>query len=302
MFCVGSSRLFGWHGFLPETSLPANVSESPFLLVPCMPEPAVDPLSLLRADVPAFVGRALVPYSGRPVATVLLLSDGTRVPGVRVESASFSLVIPALLNAWTTAVSAGRRDVVAAVQSEPFTAGERAFIADWPGPVLGTCGADAAWLDDGAQLPTPGPLLDPFLPAPALATGPEGIAAARRVAHRALTPASDFPVGCVLALDDGRGIPGVNVEHSDWSHILCAERTALGTAVTWGLTAHLQTLYLTCLRDTHASPCGACRQLLAELAPGVSIWIDRGAAPPEMTSPERLLPGSFRGQALLRNL
>jgi homotetrameric cytidine deaminase len=264
-----------------------------------MADPAADPISFLRFQARRSVDRAHVPYSGRRVAAVLLLSDGTWVPGVRVESASFSLVIPAVLNAWTTAVAAGRCDVVALVQSEPLSAGDRAFLATWPGPPLAPCGEDACQGADDAPLPPPGLLLDPFLPDALFPA--DGLEQARVVAQRALIPESDFPVGCVLVTDEGTALPGVNVEHPDWRHILCAERSALGTAVTWGVAARLKALYLTCPRDANASPCGACRQLLTELAPGLSLWIDRGGAPPETTTPEQLLPGSFSGRVLLRN-
>ena len=257
-------------------------------------------LDMLCRQARAAATRAYVPYSGQGAASVLLLADGTWVPGVRVESASFSLVIPALVNAFTTAVATGRRDVVAVALSRSFLAEDAAYMQAAPtGPFRQTAD-DVFVAADVESLPALTTRLDPFLDAPPPETPEAGIVLAQEVARRAHTPESAFPVGCVLTTHDGRLLPGVNVEHSNWSRILCAERNALGTAVSWGQT-QVQTAYLTCLKDPTGSPCGACRQLLAELAPDATVWMDRGKASPEATSPARLLPGAFHGQALVRS-
>ena len=126
------------------------------------------------------------------------------------------------------------------------------------------------------------------------------MALARRTAERAVVPESGFSVGCVLETSGGL-VPGVNVEHADWSRTLCAERGALGTAVSYGL-GGFGRLFLSCVQDPKGTPCGACRQLLVELAPEAALWMDRGGAPPEAASPARLMPGSFTGDALGRAL
>jgi len=256
-------------------------------------------LDTLRAYARAVAERAHVPYSGHPVASVLLLSDGTWVPGVRVESASFSLVIPALVNAVTTAVAIGRTDIVAAVLSRAVLPEETVYMTSLPGGPLTQAGDDAFQAPGVETLPAVGTSRIPFLDVPPPADPRAGIALARQAAQRAYVPASDFPVGCVLVSGKDRLIPGVNVEHPDWGRTLCAERNALGTAVTWGL-LDLRGLYLTCLKDPAGSPCGACRQLLAELAPEATVWMDRNNEPPEKALPSQLLPGAFHGRALVR--
>ena len=73
--------------------------------------------STYRRNAASIASRSYAPYSGIETACVVLLSDGTWVPGVRVENASFPLLIPAAMNAITTSVAAGRLDVVAAVSN-----------------------------------------------------------------------------------------------------------------------------------------------------------------------------------------
>lgn len=255
----------------------------------------------LRKRAQQLTARAHVPFSHTPTAAVLLLEDGTWIPGVRVESASYSLTLPALLNAYTTAVAAGRAEtVVAVVLSRPFRREETLYVEELPHGTYDPC-ADDAWIrgtmaGDGA-LPTVGPVLDPFLEE-SVQKGSQGVAAARRVASRAYVPASGFAVGAVLEGQDGSLVPGVNVEHPDWARILCAERNALGTMQSYALPPPRH-LFLSCPEDPEATPCGACRQLLAELAPDTIFWMDRHNDAPERSTVSTLLPGSFRGQALL---
>ena len=254
----------------------------------------------LRRLCEAAAARAVAPYSGRREAAVLLLADGSWVPGVRFESASFSLTMPAVVNAFTTAVAAGRRDVVAAAFSGPALEEEALYLADSPAGRFGRAAADLFVRAGEAALPPVGERLAPFLPGPPPSSPAQGIALAREVARRAHVPESGFPVGCVLVGEDGRMIPGVNVEHRDWARILCAERNALGTAASYGVDP-LSRLYLSCPSDPAGTPCGACRQHLAEHAREIRLWMDRGDAPPEETNPEQLLPGSFAGSTLSRS-
>lgn len=254
------------------------------------------PLDQLRRHATDAAPRAWVPYTEEPRAAVLLLADGTWVPGVRVESASFSLTLGALLNAYTTAIALGRTEVVAAVTTTPLTAAEQTYLAGLPLPSLSRPMSDAALFGiTAAALPAVADRLDPFLDA-GLPDPAAGIRHARAVAARAYVPASQFPVGCLLVSDDGRTVPGVNVEHDDWGCILCAERNALGTALTYGVTP--AALYLSCPKDSTGSPCGACRQLLVEHAASAALWMDRFDAPPEQTTPAALLPRSFDGRSL----
>jgi cytidine deaminase len=251
-----------------------------------------DTESLLLRHAADVAERSHVPYSGRPQGCVILLEDGSLVAGARVESASFSLVIPASINALSTLAAMGRRDAVAmAISREPASADRAVLESTFAGTFKeSTPGIFRRSTRD--NLPAPTTWLDPRVPTPS-----DGIADARAIAERAIVPESDFPVGCIAVTRDDISVPGVNVEHEDWARVICAERNALGTIVTYGL-GEVKTLYLTCLRDPNGTPCGACRQLLAELAPEAEICMDRGDAPPLTATPSSLLPGAFAGGAI----
>ncbi|MFP4227636.1 MAG: cytidine deaminase [Salinivenus sp.] len=258
-------------------------------------------LAPLRDRATALTSRAHVPFSKQPTAALLLLDDGQWIPGVRVESASYSLTIPALLNGYTTAVTWGRAaDIVAFVLSRPFRREEGLYVEELSHGPYQAC-ADDAWIDrnrlNGGAISTLGEPLSPFLRGP-ISDPPRGVRDARRVASHAHVPSSDFHVGAVLELSDGRLVPGVNVEHPDWARILCAERNALGTVCSYDAPP-AQRLFLSCAEDADGTPCGACRQLLMEHFPDATLWMDRHDAPPEHATLASLLPGSFRGQALL---
>lgn len=265
--------------------------------------PSHPALDVLRAQAHALTRRAHAPFSGAPAAATLLLDDGRWVPGVRVESASYGLTLPALLNAYTTAVAAEvAARGVAMVLSRPFRREEALYVdALSTGPY--EAAAEDAWIRGGwtanGALPTPEALLSPTLDASIGASPQAGLAHVREIAERAHVPASHYPVGTLLECEHGALVPGVNVEHPDWARILCAERAALGTVHSYDLPSP-QRLFLSCTTDPHGTPCGACRQLLAELAPDTTIWMDRHATAPEQATASELLPGSFRGRALLQ--
>lgn len=220
-----------------------------------------------------------------------------------MESASYSLTLPALINAYTTVVTAGRaEEVVGFVLSRPFRREEALYVEELPhGPY--TAVAEDAWIrtdgTDHSTLPAPDGFLSPFYDEP-VDTGRKGIKTVRQLFDRAYVPTSHFPVAALIELNDGRHVPGVNVEHPDWARILCAERNALGTVQSYAA-GPVRHLYLSCAEDPDGTPCGACRQLLAELAPDLVLWMDRHNRAPEQAALSTLLPGSFRGRALLNS-
>jgi cytidine deaminase len=242
---------------------------------------------------------ASVPYSGKPCGAALLLADGRWVEGVRIESGSFPLTIPALQAAYVTAVARGQRDIVAVALNRPFDGSEWSWLADAIGRAPAYLGIGAVAFAD--SLPDPTEALPLVLDAPPPATAVEGIALARAVAQHAYVPQSAFPVGCVLMGKNVGGeavlIPGVNVEHEDWTRGLCAERTALAAAVAIGV-KELEMGFLSCPKDPSGTPCGACRQLLVEYLPDVPLVMDRGEGRPYVATARALLPSNFSGEVL----
>ena len=256
------------------------------------------PTAPLRERLASLLDRAYVPFSNEPTAAVVVLDDGTWIPGVRVESASFSLSIPALVNAYTTAVAYGQESRITALAlSRPLQRGEAAYVSDLSDGRWTALAPDVWVPSHDGSFPTPTDCFDPRL-SRAEETPASGIQAAQEAAERAHVPASNYPVGAVLELDDGHLLAGVNVEHPDWSRILCAERNAVGTAYSYREPS-IRSLFLTCTYDPDGTPCGACRQILAELTPEATLWMDRHSGAPQRARPSDLLPGSFRGRALL---
>ena len=109
----------------------------------------------------------------------------------------------------------------------------------------------------------------------------ELLAAAREAAGRAYAPYSHFRVGAAVRDGAGRVFVGCNVENASYGLTMCAERTAIFAAVAAGAKRPLAALALTCAdADPEqgilgCSPCGACRQVMAEhLAADAPILID----------------------------
>ncbi len=255
-------------------------------------------LDRLRAHAQACAPRSYVPYSGTPAGVAVLLGDGRWVAAPRIENASFPLTIPALQGALALARMA-EAPAVAVARSVAFGPAGLGEIEQAVGGTWRLREPDLA-VRDGADLPDLGaPLgLTVDLPPPPDAAG--GAALALAAAERAVVPASDFPVGAAVEDDAGRVVVGANVEDAhDWTRGLCAERAALVGAVAAGL-GPIRRLYVACVKAPGGTPCGGCRQVIAELAPDCAVVIWRGAEAPEITTPAALLPGAFDGRALGR--
>jgi len=125
-------------------------------------------------------------------------------------------------------------------------------------------------------------------------TRDELLAAAREAALRAHCPYSHFRVGAALLAGD-KLYTGVNIEISSYGLTLCAERSALAAALSAGA-GPITHVAVACIDIppnaplNQRTPCGACRQWLADLAPEATIYID--GATRDFSVPD-LLPFAF---------
>ncbi|NIL96189.1 MAG: cytidine deaminase [Planctomycetales bacterium] len=90
---------------------------------------------------------------------------------------------------------------------------------------------------------------------------------ARRAAY---APYSNYPVGAALLTDSGEIFKGCNVENGSLGLTICAERVAAAAAVTAG---QRQFLALAVAAAGGATPCGGCRQFLAEFSPELPVLL-----------------------------
>ena len=98
------------------------------------------------------------------------------------------------------------------------------------------------------------------------------VRAAARARERAVAPYSKFKVGAALLAKNGEIISGANVESASYGLTCCAERVALFNALTSGR-ENFVAVAVVARAPGGPMPCGACRQLLAEYAPGAKVLV-----------------------------
>ncbi len=122
------------------------------------------------------------------------------------------------------------------------------------------------------------------------------VAAARGAMANAYAPYSQFRVGAAIEAADGRVFTGCNVESASYGLSICAERMALGAAVTAGV-RDLRRVVVTTDVEPPAAPCGACRQLLAEFGLATEV-VAVGPASQRRWTMRDLLPDAFTRASL----
>lgn len=120
---------------------------------------------------------------------------------------------------------------------------------------------------------------------------------AREALKHSFSPYSKFRVGAALLAKSGKVYTGCNIENSSFSLTVCAERTALFKAISEGETEFSKILIVSDA-DDFITPCGACRQVISDLAGAVEIILTNARGEMQHKNISDLLPFAF-GQASL---
>ncbi len=115
---------------------------------------------------------------------------------------------------------------------------------------------------------------------------------ARTAMKHAYAPYSRFRVGAAVLLSDGRVFSGCNVENASFGLTICAERNAIFCAVAnRSKKPEIVAAAVVNHRGTPCSPCGACRQVLAEFGPRAVVWYPGADGITQRTMQELLVDG-----------
>ncbi len=124
------------------------------------------------------------------------------------------------------------------------------------------------------------------------------VAESKKAREKAYVPYSKFPVGAALLAEDGTIYHGCNIENSAYSMTNCAERTAFFKAVSDGVRS-FKALVVVADTEGPVSPCGACRQVIAEFCSGsMPVYLTNLNGDVEETTVAKLLPGAFSKEDL----
>ena len=114
-----------------------------------------------------------------------------------------------------------------------------------------------------------------------------------KTSENAYVPYSHFPIGAVLVTDEGKIYTGVNVENTSFGLTNCGERTAIFKAVSEGERSFKE-LIIYGQTEKPVSPCGACRQVMAEFfEPDLPVTLVAKDKSTVVMTVKELLPYSF---------
>jgi len=120
------------------------------------------------------------------------------------------------------------------------------------------------------------------------------ISAAKKAKLTAYAPYSKFHVGAAILTVDGQIFTGCNIENSSFSLTICAERVAIFNALAHGASKFKA---IAIISDDHGftPPCGACRQVLSELAGNIDFVMGDAKSRFKIMKLDSLLPFAFSG-------
>lgn len=118
---------------------------------------------------------------------------------------------------------------------------------------------------------------------------------ARDILRHAYAPYSGFKVGAAILTHDGKVFTGCNVENASYGLTICAERSAIFTAIAnlQGQKLALRAVAVVNEKEVPCSPCGACRQVISEFGTDTIVVFKSEQGYEELTISD-LLPSGFR--------
>jgi homotetrameric cytidine deaminase len=117
---------------------------------------------------------------------------------------------------------------------------------------------------------------------------------ARKAAKRSYSPYSEFKVGAALLLKNGEVVTGTNVESISYGLTICAERSALVSAISrFGPKMRIEAVAVSNLNDGASPPCGACLQMLSEFIDSKAPVVFPAINGVKTTTFAELLPQAF---------
>jgi len=131
-------------------------------------------------------------------------------------------------------------------------------------------------------------------------TNKQLIREALKTKETAQAPFSNFKVGAVLVTTDNRIYHGCNIETSSFSLTICAERVAIFKAVSEG-EKRFKSIFIASDSERFTPPCGACRQVLWELAGNIEVFLINRLGEFQKTFMHELLPQGFDRSFLINH-
>ncbi|MBI1803491.1 MAG: cytidine deaminase [Ignavibacteriae bacterium] len=123
------------------------------------------------------------------------------------------------------------------------------------------------------------------------------VQAAKKAKRYSYAPYSNFRVGAAVLTKSGKIYTGCNIENSSYSLTICAERTALFKALSESRPT-FTALAITSDSDELIPPCGACRQVIMDLAGDIDIILTSNDGAMKIMKSSELLPLPFTKYAL----
>ena len=119
---------------------------------------------------------------------------------------------------------------------------------------------------------------------------------ARQASENSYSPYSKFRVGAAVLCEDNKVFCGTNIENASYGLSMCAERTAIFTAISNGCKSIKAVAIYSKKGDV--TPCGACRQVILEFSKTADVVYNTGKDKLKIVKISSLLPNSFNEKTL----